>query len=141
MRFEVPLPALFIEEVSMKALTCAALVLLFVSPLSAAGKLDRPTGESIVSPDATLQKLYTREAKIKGGLTEGPAAAPDGSIYFSDIPIGSAKKSSAIPTVDTSTHSQSGLSLRSPSSGFGKSTVTGVEFVLTLTAFCQTRPG
>ncbi len=25
---------------------------------------------------------------IKGGLTEGPAAAPDGSIYFSDIPNG-----------------------------------------------------
>ena len=39
--------------------------------------------------DAKLEgPLYTRSAPIKGGLTEGPAAAPDGSIYFSDIPNG-----------------------------------------------------
>ncbi|HEV3143148.1 MAG TPA: SMP-30/gluconolactonase/LRE family protein [Gemmataceae bacterium] len=48
-----------------------------------------PTGEAIVPEGAKLELLFTRSAKIKGGLTEGPACAPDGSIYFSDIPVGS----------------------------------------------------
>lgn len=39
-----------------------------------------PSGSKLEGP------LYTRSAPIKGGLTEGPAAAPDGSIYFTDIP-------------------------------------------------------
>jgi gluconolactonase len=47
-----------------------------------------PTGEKIVAPEARLEVLYTRTAPIQGGLTEGPAVAPDGSIYFSDIPFG-----------------------------------------------------
>ncbi len=47
-----------------------------------------PTGESIVAPEARLELLFTRSAPIQGGLTEGPAAAPDGTIYFSDIPMG-----------------------------------------------------
>lgn len=51
----------------------------------------KPTGDSIVSPDAQLELLYTRSAAINGGLTEGTAVAPDGSIYFSDIPTGSDK--------------------------------------------------
>lgn len=45
----------------------------------------------IVPADAKLELLYTRSAAIKGGLTEGAAAAPDGSIYFSDIPEGKDK--------------------------------------------------
>lgn len=53
-----------------------------------AAELPPPTGEKIVAPDARLELLYTRSAKIEGGLTEGPAVAPDGSIYFSDIPFG-----------------------------------------------------
>jgi gluconolactonase len=41
----------------------------------------------IVPKGASLgQPLYTRSAPIKGGLTEGPAVARDGSIYFTDIP-------------------------------------------------------
>ncbi|MBI3465982.1 MAG: SMP-30/gluconolactonase/LRE family protein [Planctomycetes bacterium] len=44
--------------------------------------------EPIVPPDAKLELLYTRTAPISGGLTEGPAVAPDGSIYFTDIPEG-----------------------------------------------------
>ncbi|MBX9789405.1 MAG: SMP-30/gluconolactonase/LRE family protein [Pirellulales bacterium] len=44
--------------------------------------------ESFEAPGATLETLHLRGAPIKGGLTEGPAAAPDGSIYFSDIPQG-----------------------------------------------------
>jgi gluconolactonase len=51
-----------------------------------------PTGDpNIVDADAKFEWLYTRTAGIKGGLTEGPAVAPDGSIYFSDIPTGKDK--------------------------------------------------
>src|SRR5438874_7581126 len=66
--------------------------LLLLVPLSArAEATPKPTGETIVAPDAKLELLFTREAPIKGGLTEGPAVAPDGSIYFSDIPFGKDK--------------------------------------------------
>jgi gluconolactonase len=51
----------------------------------------KASGETIVSPDAKLERLYTRSADIHDGLTEGPAVAPDGSIYFSDIPFGKDK--------------------------------------------------
>jgi len=47
-----------------------------------------PVGETIVDPDARFEILFTRSAPIRGGLTEGPAAAPDGTIFFSDIPNG-----------------------------------------------------
>lgn len=51
-----------------------------------------PSGSpEIVDTTAKLELLYTRSAKIAGGLTEGPATAPDGSIYFSDIPVGADK--------------------------------------------------
>ena len=52
-------------------------------------ELPAPSGKSIVAKNSTLELLFTRKAKIEGGLTEGPAVAPDGSIYFSDIPMGS----------------------------------------------------
>jgi gluconolactonase len=58
---------------------------------AALGQTPRPTGESVVSPDARLELLFTRSAAITGGLTEGAAVAPDGSIYFSDIPVGKDK--------------------------------------------------
>jgi gluconolactonase len=61
---------------------------LFCAPLFGAEALPRPTGPEIVGPDAKWEKLFTRTAPIHGGLTEGPAVAPDGSIYFSDIPFG-----------------------------------------------------
>jgi gluconolactonase len=57
----------------------------------AAADLAKPTGKDIVDPDAKLELLFTRTADISGGLTEGPAVAPDGSIYFSDIPFGKDK--------------------------------------------------
>jgi streptogramin lyase len=44
--------------------------------------------DPIVPADAKLELLFTRSAPIQGGLTEGAAVAPDGSIYFSDIPEG-----------------------------------------------------
>ncbi len=69
----------------------AVAVACFVLSSSAFAELPKPTGDAIVSPEATLELLFTREAPIKGGLTEGPAVASDGSIYFSDIPFGSDK--------------------------------------------------
>jgi gluconolactonase len=42
----------------------------------------------IVPKDAQLQLLHTRQVKLNSGLTEGPAVAPDGSIYFTDLPFG-----------------------------------------------------
>jgi gluconolactonase len=58
--------------------------------ISRADDLPPPSGE-VFPVGAKLEKLFTRTAPIRGGLTEGPACAPDGSIYFSDIPIGSDK--------------------------------------------------
>jgi gluconolactonase len=70
---------------------CLSLWVLSFVGMCAAGEaadLPAPRGESIVAPDARLELLFTRTAPIQGGLTEGPAVAPDGSIYFSDIPFG-----------------------------------------------------
>ena len=68
------------------------LVLMFWSALLAnsvaAQEVPAPRGAKIVSPDARLELLFTRSASIAGGLTEGPAVAADGSIYFTDIPFG-----------------------------------------------------
>src|SRR5262245_53679865 len=56
--------------------------------LSCIGHGGPVAGNDIVPPDARLELLYTRTAPIQGGLTEGPAVAPDGGIYFTDIPEG-----------------------------------------------------
>ena len=47
--------------------------------------------DDLVPPGSKLELLYTRSAPIKGGLTEGVAAAPDGTMYFSEIPFGEDK--------------------------------------------------
>ena len=73
----------------MRFVAGVSLCLVLLS--SAFADVPKPTGDTIVSPDAKLEKLFTRSAPIQGGLTEGPAVAPDGSIYFSDIPFGSDK--------------------------------------------------
>jgi gluconolactonase len=76
-------------EIRMRTLT---VLLSFLSAGTVlAADLPKPTGDSIVSPDAKLELLFTRSAAIHGGLTEGPTPAPDGSIYFSDIPFGKDK--------------------------------------------------
>src|SRR6187431_2595506 len=67
------------------------LTFLCATQLAVAADVPKPTGDKIVSPDAKLELLFTRSADIKGGLTEGPAVAPDGSIYFTDIPFGTDK--------------------------------------------------
>ncbi|MDB5385288.1 MAG: Gluconolactonase [Planctomycetaceae bacterium] len=66
----------------------SVLMLVMLSAVSVQGELPKPTGDTIVAPDAKLELLFTRTANIKGGLTEGPTAGPDGCIYFSDIPFG-----------------------------------------------------
>ena len=62
-------------------LTCLTLGLLAAEFASTNARADNP----IVPDGAKLEKLFTRETGVEGGLTEGPAVAPDGSIYFSDI--------------------------------------------------------
>ncbi|MBM3822735.1 MAG: SMP-30/gluconolactonase/LRE family protein [Verrucomicrobia bacterium] len=42
----------------------------------------------IFPADAKLEHLHTRKAKLNSGLTEGPAVAADGRIYFTDMPFG-----------------------------------------------------
>ena len=74
----------------MRCIVLAILGLVVALP-SFAADVPAPSGDTIVGPDAKLELLFTRTAKINGGLTEGPAAAPDGSIYFSDIPLGKDK--------------------------------------------------
>ena len=74
-------------------LTTATRYLLLValtlfSPRPSVAQVDKPRGDRIVPESSRLELLFTRTAAISGGLTEGPAVAPDGSIYFSDIPLG-----------------------------------------------------
>lgn len=71
--------------------TSSLLWTLLSAGIMTAGEPPKPSGDSIVAPDAKLELLFTRTAPIHGGLTEGPAVAPDGSIYFSDIPFGNDK--------------------------------------------------
>jgi gluconolactonase len=73
----------------MRTLSLAVLVLLAAA--AQAAEVPPPEGKGIVSPAARWERVYTRSEAIKGGLTEGPAVAPDGSIYFSDIPVGEDK--------------------------------------------------
>lgn len=68
-----------------------AVVCLLTAGQALAADIPSPTGDAIIGPDSKLELLFTRSAKISGGLTEGPAVAPDGSIYFSDIPFGKDK--------------------------------------------------
>jgi gluconolactonase len=77
------------SEDPMRYLTLS-LLLLCAAPALAVD-VPPPTGDAIVAPDARWELLFTRSAPINGGLTEGPTPAPDGSIYFSDIPFGEDK--------------------------------------------------
>ncbi len=71
----------------MRCFACLAWLGILLT-VAAADEVPSPTGRRIVDKKAKLEKLYTRTADIQGGLTEGAAVAPDGSIYFSDIPLG-----------------------------------------------------
>jgi gluconolactonase len=63
---------------------CALLALLVGTTQYRAEPAESP----IFAKGAKLELLHTREAKLNSGLTEGPAVAPDGSIYFTDMPFG-----------------------------------------------------
>ncbi len=56
--------------------------------LVAAVSLGAACASPIVPAGARLELLHTRQVKLNSGLTEGPAVAPDGSIYFTDLPFG-----------------------------------------------------
>src|SRR5678816_4773890 len=51
-------------------------------------RLCQAAENTIVPADSKLELLHTRQAQLNSGLTEGPAVAPDGSIYFTDMPFG-----------------------------------------------------
>ena len=69
----------------------APLLALLLVSAAAAYPVPKPSGSTIIDSKARFEKLFTRSAPIKGGLTEGPAVAPDGSLYFTDIPLGDDK--------------------------------------------------
>ena len=69
---------------------CIALLVLSACSPESAPPEQQPAA-AIVPEGAKLEKVFTRSLPIQGGLTEGPAVAPDGTIYFSDIPFGSDK--------------------------------------------------
>ncbi|MEM7231849.1 MAG: SMP-30/gluconolactonase/LRE family protein [Planctomycetota bacterium] len=68
-------------------------IVLFLGWVSSLGwtAAGAAAADSPVPPGAKWERLHVRSAPVSGGLTEGPAAAPDGSIYFSDIASGEHK--------------------------------------------------
>jgi gluconolactonase len=60
--------------------------ILFVALIAEAA--EKPAENPIAPADAKLELLHTRQVKLNSGLTEGPATAPDGKIYFTDVPFG-----------------------------------------------------
>jgi gluconolactonase len=73
-----------------KSLNAAGVLLAAIlAPRAPAAPVDvEPADNPIVAKGAELELLYTRQAKLNSGLTEGPAAGPDGSVYFTDMPFG-----------------------------------------------------
>src|SRR5262245_62482325 len=71
----------------MHRTACSAILVLVLGGCTVAVM----AADELVPPGSKLELLYTRSAPIKGGLTEGVAAAPDGSMYFSEIPFGDDK--------------------------------------------------
>ena len=77
------LPRDLFERSTMRRTSICVMVIALIGAFARA--------DDLVPPDSKLELLYTRSAPIKGGLTEGVAAAPDGSMYFSEIPFGDDK--------------------------------------------------
>lgn len=98
-------------------MNCCYGAFFVITVLASGDGLPAPSGDQVVSPEARLERVFTRTASIHGGLTEGPAAAPDGSIYFSDIPEGSDKgmilrydpRSAATSVFTADSHKSNGL--------------------------------
>jgi gluconolactonase len=79
-------------EQVMNELTLLAVLSAALSAFACGGGMPEPEPEAsssvIVPAEAQLELLFTRSLPLVSGLTEGPAAAPDGRIYFSDISDG-----------------------------------------------------
>ncbi|MBI3849575.1 MAG: SMP-30/gluconolactonase/LRE family protein [Verrucomicrobia bacterium] len=69
-------------------ITPALLTGCLVVMASVAATVAEPAENPIFPKDAELELVHTRQVKLNSGLTEGPAVAPDGSIYFTDMPFG-----------------------------------------------------
>lgn len=70
-----------------RVLTLLVLPLRVGGAAAAAVEIE-PPDNPIFAADAALECVFSRTAKLASGLTEGPATAPDGSIYFTDMPFG-----------------------------------------------------
>ncbi len=70
----------------LHVLPAASLLWLMALPATTGGA--EPTENPIVPADSKLELLHSRQVKLNSGLCEGPAVAPDGSIYFTDMPFG-----------------------------------------------------
>ena len=71
----------------MRSFVTGVFVLFLASTVCAQDALPKPAGKGLLGKNSQLELLFTRVRDIEGGLTEGPAVAPDGSIYFSDIAL------------------------------------------------------
>ncbi len=78
------------KKLILPTMTVPALLLLACGATTPIAE-DQAEAPTIVPEGVKLELLFTRSLPIQGGLTEGPAAAPDGTIYFSDIPFGADK--------------------------------------------------
>ncbi len=65
-----------------------AVLVICCASVTAKAPADDPAENPIFPNGAKLELLHTRQAKLNSGLCEGPTAAPDGSIYFIDMPFG-----------------------------------------------------
>jgi gluconolactonase len=80
-----------------------ARVVILAIGLALATDINRLAAENPIFADGVkLELLHSRKAKLNSGLTEGPAVAPDGSLYFTDMPFG--KDDGMILCFDPKTH-------------------------------------
>jgi gluconolactonase len=64
-------------------------MLFWMAGCTADHRIPPPYGDTVVPPGARLELLFEHPAGVAEGLTEGPAAGPDGRVYFSFLPVGS----------------------------------------------------
>jgi gluconolactonase len=86
----------------MTKLSTSRLVILAAGLALAAHDNRVAAAGPIFAEGAKLELLHSRKAKLNSGLTEGPAVAPDGSLYFTDMPFG--KDDGMILRFDPKTH-------------------------------------
>jgi gluconolactonase len=76
------------EKMTMRRILTALILFVFIQLMPASSCGDETKDNPIFPVGARLELLFTRQAQLNSGLTEGPAVAPDGSIYFTDMPFG-----------------------------------------------------